>query len=293
MKMYPNIWNLSILSVFGQAAFLGIYLTTLTSIALKYSNNSSASQEIAPIDTLSIIYIVFSMYWSNQIVDNVVHTTVCGVFGTFYFLQGTGAAIVKPVWNSFSRSMTYSFGSIAFGSLIVALLQLVRFLIDSTRNGRESAAAACADCLIGILEGLVKYFNYYAYVHVAIYGKPYIESGKDTWELIKSHGVDVIINDCLIEKCMGVGNLLISLSSALCAYTAGSFVSRGSDNALPIVVTATVFLLSLMLCSVATQLIGSGSSATLVCFAEDPSALQRSKPELYREITSAYQTGFI
>ena len=290
MKLYPSTWNLSLVAIFGQAAFLVLYLTTLTSIGLKYSYTNTG--EVAPIDTFSMIYVVFSMFWSNQIVDNVVHTTVCGVFGTFYFLHGTGAAIVKPVWNAFSRSMTYSFGSIAFGSLIVAILQLVRFLINSTRNERDSAAAACADCLIGMIEGLVKYFNYYAYVHVAIYGKPYIESGMDTYELIKSHGVDVIINDCLIDKCMGVGILLISMISALCAYIAGFILFQSSNNLIAGVSAAT-FLLSAMLCSVATQLIGSGASATLVCFAEDPSALQRSKPELYREITSAYQRSFI
>lgn len=295
MKLYPNTWYLSCVAIFGQAGFVVLYLTTLTSIALKYPiSNNGTPADIAPIDTFSMIYVVFSMYWSNQIVDNVVHTTVCGVFGTFYFLHGTGAAIVKPVWNSFSRSMSYSFGSIAFGSLIVAIIQLVRFLINSARNNRDNIAAACADCLIGIIEDLVKYFNYYAYVHVAIYGKPYIESGKDTYELVKSHGVDVIINDSLIGKCMGIGILMISLISAACAYIAGVITAGGGEYIfVSAIVSAATFVLSLMICSVATQLIGSGASATLVCYAEDPSALQRSKPELYREITAAYQTGYI
>ena len=91
---------------------------------------------------------------------------------------------------------------------------------------------------------------------------------------------------------MGVGILLISMISALCAYIAGFILFQSSNNLIAGVSAAT-FLLSAMLCSVATQLIGSGASATLVCFAEDPSALQRSKPELYREITSAYQRSFI
>lgn len=294
MKLYPNTWTLSLVAIFGQAAFLALYLITLTSIVLKYPVPTDGShQEIAPIDSFSMIYIIFSMYWSNQIVDNVVHTTVCGVFGTFYFLHGTGAAIVQPVWNAFSRSMTYSFGSIAFGSLIVAILQLIRFLINSTRNEKDNLAAACADCLIGIIESLVKYFNYYAYVHVAIYGKPYIESGKDTYELIKSHGVDVIINDSLIGKCMGIGNFLISSISAAFAFFAGVVSVGGTGHTLPYIVSSCTFLLSLMICAVATSLVGSGASATLVCYAEDPSALRRSKPELYREITSAYQFGYM
>ena len=293
MKIYPNTWNLTIFAILSQATFTALYVVTLTAISLKYSDQikSGADVQLEGVDIASMLYIVFSMYWSMQVVENVVHTSVCGVFATFYFLHGTGAAIIKPVWNSFSRSMTYSFGSIAFGSLIVAIIQFVRFLINSTRNDRDNLAAACADCLLGMIEGLVRYFNYYAYVHVAIYGKPFIQSGKDTWELIKSHGVDVIINDSLVGNCMSVAVLLIGLTCALIAFLIGLMFL--DNQALIITSTVLSFVFVTMIAAVATQLIESGVSATLVCYAEDPSALQRSKPELYREITHSYQQSFL
>jgi hypothetical protein len=293
MKIYPNTWNLSIFAIFSQMAFTALYVVTLASIGLKYSDEikSGSDFKFEGGDIASMLYIVFSMYWSMQVVENVVHTSVCGVFATFYFLHGTGAAIMKPVWNSFSRSMTYSFGSIAFGSLIVASIQFVRFLINSTRNERDNLAAACADCLLGMIERLVRYFNYYAYVHVAIYGKPFIQSGKDTWELIKSHGVDVIINDSLVGNCMSIAVLLISSTCALIAYLIGFALL--DNEALMITSAVLTFVFVTMITAVATQLIESGVSATLVCYAEDPSALQRSKPELYREITHSYQQSFL
>lgn len=292
IKIYPNTWNLSIVAIFGQVMSTAFYMVTLASIGLKYSDSVTGGDQvkIESGDVAASLYVIFSMYWSVQVIENVVHTSVCGVFATFYFLHGTGAAIIKPVWNSFSRSMTYSFGSIAFGSLIVAIIQMIRFLINSTRNDRDNLAAACADCLIGMIEGLVRFFNYYAYVHVAIYGKPFIESGKDTWELIKSHGVDVIINDSLVGNCMSIATLLISLVCACIAYVGGLVLL--SNQTLTITATALSFISTFMISVVATRLIESGVSATLVCYAEDPSALQRTKPELYREITQSYQTNF-
>ena len=292
MKIYPNTWNLSIFAILSQAAFTVLYVVTLTAISLKYSDkfNSRRNDQVEGIDIAALLYVVFSMYWSMQVVENVVHTSVCGVFATFYFLHGTGAAIMNPVWNSFSRSMTYSFGSIAFGSLIVAILQFVRFLINSTRNERDNLAAACASYLVEMIEGLVRFFNHYAYVHVAIYGKPFIESGKDTWELIKSHGVDVIINDSLVGTCMNIAIFLISLTCCLFAFIAG--LTFLDSLALQITTTVLTFVFVTLISVVATQLIESGVSATLVCYAEDPTALQRSKPELYREITHAYQQSF-
>lgn len=289
LDKYPNTWNLSALAIFGQFGFIILYAVAIMSVGVKYSDKTGHSASPSGFDTFSALYIVFSMYWSMQVVENVVHTSVCGVYGTFYFLQGSGAAILKPVWSSLSRSLTYSFGSIAFGSLIIAVIQFVRFLINSTRNDRDNIAAACADCLIGIIEGLVRYFNYYAYVHVAIYGKPFIESAKDTWELIKSHGVDVIINDSLIGNCMGFAVFVISMICALGGFLLGMLFFK--NNAIAISSAVASFVFSLMITSVATQIIESGASATLVCFAEDPAALQRTKPELYQEIIRSYQVG--
>lgn len=293
MKIYPSTWNLSTFAVLGQGLFSLFYLTTIAAIGLKYSDAARNSDpvQIAKGDLAALFYIIFSMYWSMQVIENIVHTSICGVFGTFYFLHGSGAAIIKPVWGSFSRAMTYSFGSIAFGSLIVAVIQFIRFLINSTRNDRDNIAAACADCLIGLIEGAVRYFNYYAYVHVAIYGKPFIESGKDTWNLIKSHGVDVIINDSLVGNCMSVAVFLIGLTCGLIAFIIGTFVLE--NKYLAFTAAGISFFLAAVITAVATQLIESGVSATLVCYAEDPNALQRTKPELYREITGSYQQSFL
>jgi hypothetical protein len=38
----------------------------------------------------------------------------------------------------------------------------------------------------------------YAYIEIALYGKPYIAAAKDTWRLFKDRGVDALINDSLV-----------------------------------------------------------------------------------------------
>jgi len=75
----------------------------------------------------------------------------------------------NPSIGAFKRSVTTSFGSICLGSLLVAFLRALRQLIASTR-GRDNFVAAIADCIIGILDNLMTYFNHYAFTQVAIYG---------------------------------------------------------------------------------------------------------------------------
>merc|ERR1711916_133773 len=99
----------------------------------------------------------------------------------------------NPTLSAFKRASTYSFGSIAFGSLIIALIQTVKFVLNSARRAhRNEFFIACVDCLLGCIENLVRYFNTYAFTQVAVYGKDYITAAKDTWSLFLSHGFDII-----------------------------------------------------------------------------------------------------
>jgi len=110
-----------------------------------------------------------------------------------------------PTRSAFLRASTLSLGSIAFGSLIVTILELVRFLLnlasqsaaddgnreslslafgekvhetaDSVRSPAALAIlACCAACLIGCIEGLVEYFNKYAYIEIALYGVDHLHN---------------------------------------------------------------------------------------------------------------------
>ena len=60
------------------------------------------------------------------------------------------------VRDSYVRALTYSFGSICLGSLIVALIQAVKEMVHQARENGDSMLACCAECLIGCIEALVE-----------------------------------------------------------------------------------------------------------------------------------------
>ena len=76
--------------------------------------------------------------------------------------------------------MTYSFGSISFGSLIVSVIQFIKQLASVGRAAAQQEGDTifqiifcCLQCLAGLIEGLVQYFNHYAYTQIALFGKVY------------------------------------------------------------------------------------------------------------------------
>lgn len=91
--------------------------------------------------------------------------------------------------GAFKRAMTYSFGSISLGSLLVAIIQFMRQICSAAQRGAAnegnlvgSILFCILGCLIGILEWAVEFLNRYAFSYIALYGKSYIAAAKDTWK---------------------------------------------------------------------------------------------------------------
>ncbi|KAJ1660850.1 pH nine-sensitive protein 1 [Dispira simplex] len=244
-----------------------------------------------------IIYLALVWYWVSQIISNVLHTTVAGVFATHYFFDGTlqGYPTTNPTLSALKRAATNSFGSICLGSLVVAILQTIRGILQTLISMETDGAlggflSCCVGCILGMIQGLVEFFNKYAYVEVAMYGKAYIPAAKDTWRLIKDRGIDALINDDLVENVLWLGGLLIGVVCAIIGYaymTVASPMYNSTGSFTPAIVLVSFFI-GLSLFFIAGKAVDSGNATTFVCLAEDPGAMQRSKPVLFEEVRQRY-----
>jgi choline transporter-like protein 2/4/5 len=72
------------------------------------------------------------------------------------------------------RTFRYHLGSIAFGSLLVATIELVRFIAayfqrklkEAGQGGWTKWLCCCVQCWLGILEWIVNFINRNAYIMV-------------------------------------------------------------------------------------------------------------------------------
>jgi hypothetical protein len=88
-------------------------------------------------NAFSILLLIFSYHWTSQVIKNVLHVTVSGVVGTWWFAPQDCLSMWSPViLDSLSRATTYSFGSICMGSLLVAIIQTLETIVRSARQRR-------------------------------------------------------------------------------------------------------------------------------------------------------------
>lgn len=290
-KLFPAIYSVNIVSLLVQLIFSAVFFATLLGSAFRYENDSDRARV-----GVATTWLVFTFYWTTQVIKNTQHVVVAGVYATYYFLYNTAQMVSNPTMGAAGRALGRSFGSIAFGSLIVAVIQTLRYLARSAQNDRNNegivAILACfAACILGMLENIIEYLNEYAYTQVAIYGRSFVQAAKSTWRLIKSHGIDAIINDNLIGNVLGMTSLMVAIVSGACAFGfAKTNMPAGFDNvtAFSWIAFAIGFIIGLALNSVVVDTVNSGTKTTFVCLAEDPAALQRTKPELFNAIAQTY-----
>ncbi|KAJ3261960.1 putative choline transporter, neither null mutation nor overexpression affects choline transport [Boothiomyces macroporosus] len=294
---YPATIFVGVIGLVFQLAFVTYWAFGAVSIT-QLVQNKVVSQGVG---YGLLVYMVFVFYWTSQIIGNAVHITNCGLFATYYFQgvsDGNGGvtlAVSNPTAKAAKRAMTSGLGPNCYGSLLIALIETLKFIINNARNDQSNDNIACQlllcciACILSMFEDLLEYFNRYAFAQVAIYGKDYCSAAKDTWELAKSRGIDAIINDNLISNVLSIGSLIIGLLTGGIAllYVKSSTDFEGTVVAYVFFGVIALFI-GIVEFSVLAGVIDSGVVTTFVCLAEDPQALLNTKPQLYQKIREVY-----
>lgn len=286
--MFSGIYGL----VFSLLA-LAMSVTALVGIFSELENQQNSKKQLDGAAYAVFFFLFFATSWSMIVIRNVIHCTVSGVLATHYFLDGTAQGMPSnPTLKSAKRALTTSFGSICYGSLIVAIIQTLQEMAKSAQRNSDNNAAVFIICLVrcilSCIEDIVEFINKYSFVQVALYGKPFCTAAKDTWEMIKNRGFEVIVNDNIIGTALGFGTLIGAAISVLSCFAVMKVAGLASEG-VPFVGSLVVsFIIGLFFFNIISTSIDSGVATAFVCLAEDPIILQRTKPELWTKIRQTY-----
>ncbi|KAK6441908.1 pH nine-sensitive protein 1 [Oleoguttula sp. CCFEE 5521] len=299
-KSYGHVYLVSFFGGLLAAAFGAYFSVTLVAVYVKYEPgnnpacNGSGSCSSATVIGL-VAFITFAAYWITEVLKNVIHVTNSGVYGAWYFAPKNPAK--GATRGAAKRALTYSFGSISLGSLLVAIINSLRQLCSIAQQNEAMAGNTCGSiafcllgCLISILDWAVSFINRYAFSYMALYGKGYIQSAKDTWKMIKNRGIDALVNECLIGPVFTMGATFVAYACALLAYlyltlTDPAYNRNGEFT--PVVI-AYAFLIGLQITNCFTTPLSSGIDTIFVAAAWDPEVLMREHPELYQKMVGVY-----
>lgn len=131
----------------------------------------------------------------------------------------------------------------------MAFIQALRQLANQARANGEGGALACiAECILGCIQGIIEYFNKWAYTYVGLYGYSYLEvravlqithyhgllefelttvgqAGKNVFTLFRNRGWEAIIADDLVGNTL----FLVSIVVGGLSGVAGIILERASN----------------------------------------------------------------
>ncbi|OCT66191.1 hypothetical protein XELAEV_18042448mg [Xenopus laevis] len=118
------------------------------------------------------IYNVIGFLWCINFVIALGQCVLAGAFASYYWAFHKPKDIpFFPVAESFMRTLRYHTGSLAFGSLILTIVQLIRIILeylDHKLKGAQNPCTrfllCCLKCCFWCLEKFIKFLNRNAYI---------------------------------------------------------------------------------------------------------------------------------
>ncbi|XP_037105545.1 choline transporter-like protein 5 [Syngnathus acus] len=164
------------------------------------------------------VFNLFTFLWLVNFVMALSQCTLAGAFATYYWAMRKPRDIpAGPLAASFKRTLQYHIGSLAFGALILSLVQMVRIILEyldkKLKHGQNRCARFMMSCLkycFWCLERFIKFLNKNAYIMIAIHGKNFCTSSKNAFFLLMRNVIRVAVLDKVTDFLLFLGKLLIA-----------------------------------------------------------------------------------
>jgi len=264
-------------------------------ILIKWECVGQAGNDVCNVDGVRgvvIFFLLLGLFWSSQVFMNLGQVTTAGTVGAWWFNPEDSGCFGSGIRGAWSRAMTSSFGSICFGSLLVAIIQALKSMVQNERaQGEGCGILLClVQCILQCLEDILEYFNKWAMVYVGLYGYGYIEAGKNVISLFKARGWTTVITEDLGSRAISFLAFILSLLVGCVGFIVlAVFKDYNYYDGFPgWAAYLTCWIISYIVILVMFGVVDSALNTVIVCYAEAPNEFQTNHHELSEEMREAW-----
>lgn len=208
--------------------------------ALDYATVNDTLHEIKdmPLNNYLLIYHGFGLLWVCNFILGVAAMTIAGVIGGWYFsLNESNNPDVEPLRNkpprfqtcaALWRTLRFHLGGVAFGSLLIALIQFIRAILAyfqrqmAGKAGEKSRMIrmflCCLQCCLKCVQSCIEMVTRNAYIFIAVKGYSFCQAGRQVFRLIINNAATLATVNVLGEIIMFLGKLFITAGCGWVAY---------------------------------------------------------------------------
>jgi hypothetical protein len=196
----------------------------------------------------------------------------------WYFAKNESKLNPKFVIVGLKNTAIYHSGSVALGSLIVALIQLVKYYLQYLAEQQKKAknkimelVFRCLAYLVWCVEKCVKFLNKNAYIQIAILGKKFCYAAKDAFWLIFRNAGRIAVCTMLAPFVRKFGVLFIMVFTTYFGYQLLMFAFK-DDISTPYGACAIYLMIGNVTGRLVMNVFGMAVDTALQCFVADEEA---------------------
>ena len=242
-------------------------------------------------------YHLFALFYINAILSAFAQFIYASCTSIWYFNyeKGTEGHLIL---TSFKRAFKYHFGSIAFGSLIIAIVRFCMFFLEIFKRKAERSYGkkkqgkcfkclmCCLECCIRCITKFLEFINKHAYIMISIKGDSFCTAAWEGFALTVRNLGRFSVLTLLGKLFSNIGTLFIMTSSGILGYFViryyGFLYEEIDSMFLPVFCIVIVGLIIGLICM---NVFGMSADTLLYCFLIDEEVnkgLPKAMPELQK-----------
>jgi len=170
---------------------------------------------------------LFGLYWGLFFFTAFGELVLAGVFSEWYWTMNKSKVPCNTMGSSLWNATVYHLGTVAFGSLIIAIIRTIRTALEylekklkKFNNDLTKCLLKCCKCCLWCLEKFMRFINRNAYIMCAVKSTNFCSSAKDAFNLLMRNLVRVVVLDSVVDFLLFLGKLVIVILTGCVSYLA-------------------------------------------------------------------------
>lgn len=179
LTLYPLVPTIFLVGLVAYWLVAAAYIATCAGVDVTSTVNGATNSTVGTTVAINddrvvnylIIYHLFGLLWTNQLIHAGAYATIAGAFCEYYWTLDKRQVRSLPVARSVWRTLRFHMGSLAFGALLIAIIQLFRLVLEYIDHKMRAAkqgntvvkvVLTCLKCFLWCFEKCLKFVNKYA-----------------------------------------------------------------------------------------------------------------------------------
>jgi hypothetical protein len=222
-------------------------------------------------------FLLFGFLWVTKFIDDKTKYITMVSAATYYFDSSENKVGSASVSTAFKFAYFKNVGSLAFGSLVLTLVSILRAIVENLANtaeregdGAAKLIACIAKCCMACLESIIEHLSKVAYAYMAVSGDSFCESAWNGFVLNLKHLAKFIFALRIASLFVFMGVVTITCVNTATGWALCKYVIKDAVDGQTVVPSLIAFAITSFI--VAIVFLGTFDEAvmsTLICFAVD------------------------